>query len=536
MSATATAATEPREGRTAGLRGRLPGRWAWPAGYLAAGVLLFLCYLRLSGTQPVTSDPATIAVQAWDMLHGNWLLTGWSLADVTFYTTEIPEYMLVEIFRGLGPADVHIAAALTYTLLVVLASLVAKGRATGREGLVRVLIAAGIMIAPQFGPGVFIVLNGPDHTGTGVPVLLIWLVLDRAPRRGWVPVLIGGMLTWTLVGDQVALMTAVAPIALVTLVRVYRNVIQRREPVRDSWYELSLAAAAAVSAELSGLIVSLIRHLGGYTMQSVPNVFSTVESMSAHFWWTVQGVLALFGADFFKLKLSHSTDLVLLHLAGLALVVTAVALGVRRFLNSDDMIAAGLTAAVLINLAPYMFSQVPVSIWSAREIAFLLPAGAALAGRTLAGPAIRARLLPLLGLLGLGYLLALGSGLTRQQQPAEGQNLADFLVAHQLSYGLSGYGFGPATTLASGGKVELRQATWLPDRISPGPEEWKASWYDPARHDANFVVAPVTPKPPDPFTQAQVSHIFGPPAHVYHVGSQFVVMTYNYNLLDRARG
>src|SRR5215472_148106 len=93
MSATATAAAGPRQGRSQRVRERLRGRWAWPAGYVAAAALFFLCCLRLSGTQPVTSDPATIALQAWDMLHGNWLLTGWSLADVSFYTTELPEYI-----------------------------------------------------------------------------------------------------------------------------------------------------------------------------------------------------------------------------------------------------------------------------------------------------------------------------------------------------------------------------------------------------------------------------------------------------------
>ena len=77
------------------------------------------------------------------MMHGNSLLSGWQLADVTFYTTEIPEYILVELLRGLGPADVHLSAAITYTLLVLLAGLLAKGKKTGREGLIRVLIASG---------------------------------------------------------------------------------------------------------------------------------------------------------------------------------------------------------------------------------------------------------------------------------------------------------------------------------------------------------------------------------------------------------
>jgi hypothetical protein len=490
----------------------------------------------LSGTQPVTSDPATIALQAWDMLHGNLLLTGWHLADVSFYTTEVPEYMLIELFRGLGPGDVHVAAALTYTLLVVLAGLLAKGTKTGTEGLVRVLIAVGIMIAPQIGHGVFLVLLAPDHTGTGVPVLLTWLLIDRAPRRWWVPALITVMLTWTLLGDRVALLTAVVPLALICGVRAYQAIVQRREPVAKSWYELSLGAAALASAVLSDVAGAILRHLGGFTVAPLPSTFSGVESMATHFWWTVQGVLALFGADFFTLQLTKpSTAFVLLHLAGLAIVVTAVVLGVRRFLRTDDLVVSGLTAAVLINIGVYMFSTVPVSIWSGREIAGILPAAAALAGRTLAGPAITKRLLPLLGAVGLGYLLALGYGITRPQQPAEGQDLAGWLRAHHLSYGLSGYGFGPTTTLASGGTVALRQVTWLPDRVTPGPEEWQASWYDPAKHYANFVVAPVTSGASDPFTQAQVTRIFGPPVHVYRFTSQFIILTYDKNLLEEVR-
>jgi hypothetical protein len=210
-----------------------PARWLWGAGYFATAVLLFLCYLRVSGTQPVSSDGASNALQAWDMLHGNWLLKGWTLSDVSFYTTELPEYVLVEAFRGLGPADVHVSAALTYTLLVVGAGLLAKGSATGREGLVRVLIAAGIMIAPQVGPGAFLLLQSPDHTGTGVPLLLVFLLLDRAPRRWWVPALTCLLLAWTEVGDRIAITVGAVPIAVACVVRAYRDIVQRREPARD---------------------------------------------------------------------------------------------------------------------------------------------------------------------------------------------------------------------------------------------------------------------------------------------------------------
>ena len=41
---------------------------------------------------------------------------------MSFYTTELPEYLLVEVFRGMRSDVVRICAALTYTLLVVLAA------------------------------------------------------------------------------------------------------------------------------------------------------------------------------------------------------------------------------------------------------------------------------------------------------------------------------------------------------------------------------------------------------------------------------
>ena len=55
---------------------------------------------------------------AWDMLHGNVLLHGWYLSDVSFITTELPQYALLDAL-GLRTDTAHVAAAMTYTLVVV---------------------------------------------------------------------------------------------------------------------------------------------------------------------------------------------------------------------------------------------------------------------------------------------------------------------------------------------------------------------------------------------------------------------------------
>ena len=56
------------------------------------------------------------------------------LSDVSFYTTELPQYMLLELIGGLNTGTFHAAAAMTYTLAVLLAAMLAKGRASGRRG------------------------------------------------------------------------------------------------------------------------------------------------------------------------------------------------------------------------------------------------------------------------------------------------------------------------------------------------------------------------------------------------------------------
>src|SRR5579872_4251124 len=181
MIITTTVAPPPARRR----RRARPGWWA--GGTVLAATALLLCYLRIAGTTPVIADGAGNALQGWDMLHGNVLLHGWWVTDVSFWTTELPQYALASAVAGLRPEVVHVCAAVTYTLLVLLTAFAARGRATGAEAVGRVLLAAVILLAPEPGQGVYVVLSDPDHVGTGVPVLAVLLLLDFAPRRWWVP-------------------------------------------------------------------------------------------------------------------------------------------------------------------------------------------------------------------------------------------------------------------------------------------------------------------------------------------------------------
>lgn len=504
-------------------------RLAWIGAYLAAGIVLFLCYLRVSGTQSISSDGGSNALEAWDMLHGNLLLHGWTLTDVSFYTTELPEYMLVELIRGLGPAVVHTSAAVTYTLLVLLAGLVAKGRATGREGVARALLGSGIMLAPQLGNPVFVLLLVPDHVGTGVPMLAIFLVLDRAPRRWYVPPVIALMLAWATIGDRLVIAAAVVPIVLVCGFRILRVILADR-PLTAVRFEAGLAAAGLASVGILVLAGRVLGRLGGYSLIPLGTHLAKWWGLAKHFRLTGDGLLGLYGADFIRAPLGPQTGIAVLHLAGLALAAWALCRALRRFTRCDDLLVQVLAVAILADVAAFVFSTLPRTLWDTRQISAVLPFGAVLAGRLLAGDLLKARLVPALAVLLACYTAALGFDVAQPSIPAHDQSLANWLVAHDFRYGLSNYFEGNITTLDSGGRVHLIAVSWGADKSVPRAYQSDASWYDPQLHYANFVVNTGADQPPAVIPSGDLSRAFGRPAKIYHDGP-YTILVWNKNLL-----
>src|ERR1700722_6996214 len=199
------------------------------AAWAAAGVILFWGYLRLSSTYAENSDMANILLMGWDIVHGNILLHGWRMSDVSFYPTELVQYALLESVLGLHMSTAHVAAAMTYTLVVLLVVLLARDGTSGPAALARTLIAGGIMVAPQLSAGVYAVDLAVGHIGTSVPLLLAWLLVDRAGRRWWVPPLIAVILAWALVADPIVEIAGIAPLALVAGAR-FASQLPRRGP------------------------------------------------------------------------------------------------------------------------------------------------------------------------------------------------------------------------------------------------------------------------------------------------------------------
>ncbi len=495
-------------------------------------IVAFAAYLRLARTRAVNSDGAGQALQAWDMLHGNLLLHGWSLGDVSYYTTEVPQYMLVEFLRGLNPDVVHVAAAMTYTLATLLAALLAKGNSTGRQALVRVLIAVGIMLAPQLASGVNILLSSPDHIGTSVPVMVVWLILDHARPRWYIPVIAGVFLGWAAVADTLVIYIGVLPLVLVCAIRVYRAVAVERKPLASQRYDLALAAAALVGAAAALLALRVIHAHGGFYMPAPNAQFVQDGPALAHnLAVAAEGLLLLGGADFLGLRPTASNAFTILHVVGVFLAAWGTWLAARRFLRDRDLVAQLLVMGVAINLAVYVTSTRANGIMQTHEIAAVLPFSAALAGRLLAGRLEAAKLMPLLLVVLLGYLAGLGREISQPPVAAQNQQLTSWLATRHLLTGLSGYWESNIVTLTSGDRIQIRLVKPHGGRLIAGAYETKASWYDPGRNTANFVVLdPGVAGYPGFSMERAVLATFGKPAQTYHVGS-YTILVWNRNLL-----
>jgi hypothetical protein len=330
--------------------------------------------------------------------------------------------------------------------------------------------------------------------------------------------------------------------------------------VASQWYELSLVAAAVLSYGLAKLFVRLIIYLHGYQVLPLATKRAPMVDIGHHVVLTLEGILNVFGADFFHLSqggllgptlgglpMAVGVALAAVHLVGVALAVWGFFRAFRYFFDPSDLVSPVLATAIVVNVVVYVFSVVPATLFDTREIVAVLPFGAVLAGRmvpgTLAG--LPRRLKPALAWVSVGvlacYLAGLGYGAAHRSVADYDQAIVPWLEAHHLTTGLGTYFEANLITMDSGGRVAVRTVSWNFTQNVPRRYESKADWYDPRKSYANFIVTNSADNTQNrdgsprrnsliPLPAIEALHA-GPPAHVYHYKT-FTIMVWNHNLLD----
>jgi hypothetical protein len=406
-------------------------------------------------------------------------------------------------------------------------------------------LVLAIMLAPQPGVGVFVLVFSVGHIGTSAPVMLTWLVLDRfgltkrdgtpptLRQRWYIPLIIAVLIGWALMADPLVLVIAIYPMLAVCLARVVSGSVtgaRRGGGLRGlghglaaRWLELSLATAAGIGYLLVWWGRTLLGNAGAYNQQAVP------FSLDGGRWFmqarvVAHGLLEMFGAYFVPGQAINYKSPGQYVIAGaaplsgldqaiaitrLACVIVAVwgccAIARRFFRRDADFISQLLLIGIVLNLVAYIPSTLANhSALNVREIAPVLPFAAVLAARMLGdrllalGPAIRVRLprlrrplrlrlivIPLVALFGwYSFGLFQQADTPAAADPFTG--LEQFLEANGLSYGLGGYWTASVITVDTGGAVTIRAVS--PSCIQPYEWENKLEWYDPTKNVANFVL------------------------------------------------
>jgi hypothetical protein len=355
------------------------------------------------------------------------------------------------------------------------------------------LLALAIMLAPQPGVGVFVLILSVGHIGTAIPVMLAWLALERYGRRPVGIMLVGLLLAWAVVADPLVIVIAVVPLALVSV-------------IRRQWWLLAADAAGYLIALGARALISAA---GGYVQQPVPFALSAPALWYRDSQSTIHGLLAMFGAYFVPSPQLDGLDEAIagLHLVSVVLVTWAALATASGFFRKasrrpgqatrpggTDMISQLLLVAIIVNIGAFVTSTLAnASALNTRDVAPVLPFAAVLAARAFGDRLAAGRLLTaaLAAVTLGGYCLGLAIHAAARPATDPYVGVEKYLEGHHLTHGLSGYWQASYITVDTGGEVTVRAVAAC---LQPYLWEARPQWYRPdSWHPATFLLSSTVP-------------------------------------------
>jgi hypothetical protein len=516
----------PHEARNWTVPSRVPLP-SWIFGFLA------LAGYRLVASFPTSrnADDANNLLAGVDMVGGNWLLHGWTLAPDNYLPTDVLAQGLASLLLGSRPVLIEAVEAAIWAMVALVAVSLTIGEATGwSRRFAGLTIATLITVVEPYAEPMYGFLTGVGSHGSTILLTLLsfqgasQLHGRASPAALWrlgVLVLVGSF------ADPIYITICVLPLLAICALQ-----IRRRDRTRPF---VATVGAILIAFLLSRTLLRLLPHLGGFHSTPLSLQFASFDETLGHLGFAAHGIVALLGADFFGRGLTgHLVDGPLLPLGrfpfvlAFGLVITLVGLELVRALRdwprsptaeptSSDILDHMLGACVLTCIASSVVTRVIVDETCVR---FFLPATVAgsilMVRRLLAVPAFAlyaaaaSTMSIAVGLLGLMHgparpVIALPSS----------WRLAQTLRQHDLHHGYGGYWQSSLTTVLT--RSDIQTLALIDDRgHAARPFDWFANmaWYKNAAdhwHDRVFFITAQHPVSPIELSQETVLHMFGQP-------------------------
>lgn len=445
-----------------------------------AGVVLSVAYYFMFGEFTRDSDQVNTFLMAQDMVNGNLFLSHWWISDDNFWLTDVAlEAVLIAAF-GVHPTIMFIASAMIWGAIVLLAVWACvKERGWSLAGLLSILMLLALPVLRQ-NDVMQLIGRTPLHNASTVFILAMMSARMMEGRGTPIEAFILTLITAAGVfSDPLIMVIGSASIALVAAISLLHKPQLRQ----------LLVITVVVGATLAGRIGPvLMQRLGGLNAYHLPLRFVELKDLGSNLWFGLFSLVLLTGTSFFGRTVSQALPF-LVRLPFLGLFVwsfwaTGLAY-VRQVMSAERLrrikpLDCLLVAAVLINIAAALLSDL---LHGPAEVRYFFPAlvcGASLCGRALPSKRWLNALVVLafIGSAGLTAASYLGRApIVAVFEPGV-SGLADKLVAANLTRGYASYWSASVTTSASRNQVhvaaiELNGA----GRLQPKLWNSKATWY-----------------------------------------------------------
>ncbi|MEF3306683.1 hypothetical protein [Paenibacillus sp. GYB003] len=446
------------------------------AGFVFIGIVLFFYYLSQAIHTPANSDYAAIILEAKSILEGNIFLSGWHLSTVSYYTTEIPIYVIGIILFGFNHNLLYIVPCCIYTLTVAAALWVVYNKEQSK-GTFAAFCLLGIPV------GLFcLVLTGPIHIVAICFSIVCIKLLQYAQQNKVFYLYFGLLFCWTLIGDTIALWVIGIPVVLAGIYRIYLNPRQWKGEIIPP---LIIVASVVVSK----VTLKLISTLGGFSVPGTGDaMFAELAVMGRNIYSTTYGLLEMFNANFFGKPIgSLQTMKLLLHFGGMLLVLYIVGIFVYQMFKKKeiDYINQILSISVFITISSYLISNMNLGTDTSRYLIPVVIFGGILVGRHFNSFTwtLQKQRLYIAGII--LYAVSMLSPISFQRAPNQFDRVIPLLQSHGLKYGYASYWLASPITLFSNGDIQVRQVIAPSETMQPYEFLSDKEWYDAP---ANFVI------------------------------------------------
>ncbi|EBZ0941175.1 hypothetical protein D7O10_10090 [Salmonella enterica subsp. enterica serovar Braenderup] len=336
--------------------------------YSIFSICVFALCLYISFNNPITSDGASLFLEAKDMADGNILLRGWTLSTVSFYFTEAIWYAIVIRIFGDSIYLMYVLPSAFYTIVAVLAF--ALSRADGKiKWSIAALIPCVIISSPLAST---MTLETCVHVGT-IIFALVCLNVIKCDRYTTTKLACVSILTAASVfSDSIFNYYITIPIvfAFATHVLLERDY--------SKWRYVLAVIIGVVIAKILSLIANNFGLLNAPGTQ--PPAFVSYENIPTNLNLFIVGIIQYFDAFIFGKQLSSSNILVFGRFAVMMFWLILLVVAIRNRFKESFVDTTLSISSILLPVA-YVVSNMPVDLGTTRYLVFSFITGSILIAR-----------------------------------------------------------------------------------------------------------------------------------------------------------